>query len=207
MAPEEIKFSSIEEKKRIEMEKNQIKKLDRLIAAGITKTYAIIPSNQTPFKVMSSEQITREYIEPEDLEKTATSRLMSGNSYKMAEMLITGTIGGILWIIIYPRLIPQPAVSGITYIVATVLGLFTALLDWGVWTGFQMMISRSFGNQDLEKASNYTRTLLTFKIFNGLLFNAGVFIFVIFIFPSLNMFGTWQDAYKLCFIFLAFAGL
>jgi O-antigen/teichoic acid export membrane protein len=203
MTPEKIKFSSIEEKKRSEMEEDQIERMDRLILAGITKTYSRVPSNQTPFKVMSSEQITREYIEPEDLKKTATARLLAGNSFKMAEMLITGTIGGILWIIIYPRLIPQPEVFGITSIVATVLGLFTALLDWGVWTGFQMMLSRSFGNQDIEKASKYTRTLLTFKIFNGLLFNAGVFIFIIFIFPNLNMFGTWQEAYKLCFIFFS----
>ncbi|MHA1727582.1 MAG: hypothetical protein ACTSWY_02485, partial [Promethearchaeota archaeon] len=95
MNPQNIKrkkFDSSEELKRREAEDAQIEKLDRLF--GSAKTYASLPSDHTPFNVISTEQFAQEIVEPNQIE-VGTRRLMAGTGFKMAEMLITGTIAAV----------------------------------------------------------------------------------------------------------------
>jgi O-antigen/teichoic acid export membrane protein len=167
--------------------------------------------NTNPFKTVQTkpEDIIGEDIEElkkpkEDRwKKEGSQRLITGGSFKLLQTILTGGLGGMLWIIIYPRLISQPEVFGITSIVATVLGLFGSLFDWGIWTGFQRSLAGSMGLNDKEQTKKLTRTMMTFKIFNGFAYNVAVFAFLIFLFPHISVFNTYTDAYRVCFMFVS----
>ncbi len=134
-------------------------------------------------------------------EKPSTERLLAGGFFKSLEGIITGTISGIWMLIILPRLVPQAEVYGILAVAGTFLGFLGSFLDWGVWTGFQMVVARSLQSKDNQTTLKYTQTIMSFKIINGIAYNLLVLAFLVWLFPLIHF--DYPTAYYFVFIFVS----
>ncbi len=134
-------------------------------------------------------------------EKPSTERLLAGGYFKSLEGLITGTISAVWMLIILPRIVPQAQVYGIIAVAGSYLGFLGSFIDWGCWTGFQMVIANSFGAKDNETVLKYTRTIMSFKIINGIIFNILAFAFLAWLFPLIHF--DYETAYYFVFIFVS----
>jgi len=132
------------------------------------------------------------------IEKATPERLLSSGYYKSINGVVLGSIQGLWGLILLPRIMPYPEALGIGSTVAAFLGLIATLLDWGIWRGYDVAIAAAYGVNDLNKVERYSKTVVAFKMINGLIFNLVIAIFLIFLFPTMQW--DYRQAYFLFFL-------
>jgi O-antigen/teichoic acid export membrane protein len=141
---------------------------------------------------------------PELLSKDSpvgSEKLLAGGYYKTIQGMIIGNCMAIWNLVVLPRLVPYPEVFGIISIVATMLGLVANVLDWGIWASMDIILAQAINSHDEPRIERYVRTMFTFKLINGVVYNAVIWIFLLVFFPKLQL--TWSLAY---FIAISFNG-
>src|SRR5271157_119575 len=130
-------------------------------------------------------------------------RLLASGYYKTLRSVITGNFIFLWGNVILPRLVPYPAVFGIVTLVTAYLGIVSGFIDWGIWTGLQMVLARAIPMKDEDTIARYSRTTFTFKIINGASYAVVVIFLIPYFYPAF-MTDTTPASYWVAFYWVAF---
>ena len=132
---------------------------------------------------------------------SSTEKLLTSGYYKSINGIFLGGLQTIWGLVLLPRIMPYPEVFGIIATVGVIINLIGILIDWGVWTAIDVKLAAAYGSQNMEEVEKYVRTVIGFKIINGLIFNLIIDLFLILIFPIMNL--DYKNAYYIYFFLIA----